>query len=114
MCGEETALIESLDGRRGFPPLKPPYPGTAGLWGRPMVVNNVETLAAIPAIIRKGGAWYKTLGTADTPGTKLYHVIGQVASPQVLETPVGLSLRELIEKNGARCAPYMTPLSQPW
>lgn len=97
ICGEETALIESLEGRRGFPRLKPPYPGTAGLWGKPTVVNNVETLANLPAIIRRGGSWYKSLGTPDTPGTKIYQVIGQVASPQVLEAPVGITLRELIQ-----------------
>ena len=96
ICGEETALIESIEGKRGYPRLKPPFPGVSGLWGCPTVVNNVETLASVPAIINRGGAWYKSLGTADTPGTKIYQVIGQVQTPQIVEAPVGLSLRELI------------------
>ena len=105
ICGEETALIESIEGKRGYPRLKPPFPGVAGLWGRPTVVNNVETLASIPAIINRGGAWYKGLGTPDTPGTKLYQVIGQVNTPQIVEAPVGLTLRELIDTYGGGLLP---------
>jgi NADH:ubiquinone oxidoreductase subunit F (NADH-binding)/NADH:ubiquinone oxidoreductase subunit E len=100
VCGEETALIESLEGKRGFPRLKPPFPGVSGLLGKPTVVNNVETLAALPAIIARGGDWYRSLGTEDTPGTKIYQVIGQVNAPQIVETPVGLTLRELIDTYG--------------
>ncbi len=100
VCGEETALIESLEGRRGFPRLKPPYPGVSGLLGKPTIVNNVETLAAVPAIISRGGAWYKSLGTEDTPGTKIYQIIGHVRTPQLVEAPVGMTLRELIETYG--------------
>ena len=100
VCGEETALIESLEGKRGFPRLKPPFPGVVGLQGQPTVVNNVETLAAVPAIIARGGEWYRSLGTEDTPGTKIYQIIGQVKTPQIVEAPVGLTLRELIDTYG--------------
>jgi NADH-quinone oxidoreductase F subunit len=100
ICGEETALIESIEGKRGYPRLKPPFPGVAGLWGRPTIVNNVETLASVPAIISRGGAWYKSLGTPDTPGTKIYQVIGHVKTPQIVEAPVGMTLRELIDTYG--------------
>ena len=105
ICGEETALIESIEGKRGYPRLKPPFPGVSGLWGCPTVVNNVETLASVPAIINRGGAWYKSLGTADTPGTKIYQVIGQVQTPQIVEAPVGLTLRELIDTYGGGLLP---------
>ena len=100
VCGEETALIESLEGKRGFPRLKPPYPGVIGLMGKPTIVNNVETLAAVPAIIARGGEWYRSLGTEDTPGTKIYQIIGHVRTPQLVEAPVGMTLRELIETYG--------------
>lgn len=105
ICGEETALIESIEGKRGYPRLKPPFPGVSGLWGCPTVVNNVETLASIPAIINRGGAWYKSLGTTDTPGTKIYQVIGQVHTPRIVEAPVGLTLRELIHTYGGGLLP---------
>lgn len=108
VCGEETALIESIEGKHGYPRLKPPFPGTVGLWGQPTVVNNVETLASLPAIIARGGAWYKSLGTADTPGTKIYQIIGQVMTPQLVEAPVGLTLRELIEVYGGGLKPGRT------
>jgi NADH-quinone oxidoreductase subunit F len=75
ICGEETALIESIEGKRGYPRLKPPFPGVAGLRGCPTIVNNVETLASVPAIITRGGAWYKALGTPDTSGIKIYQII---------------------------------------
>ena len=100
VCGEETALIESLEGKRGFPRLKPPYPGVSGLLGQPTVVNNVETLAAVPVIIARGGEWYRSLGTEDTPGTKIYQIIGHVKTPQIVEAPVGMTLRELIDTYG--------------
>jgi len=105
ICGEETALIESVEGKRGYPRLKPPFPGVAGLWGKPTVVNNVETLASVPAIISRGGAWYKDLGTADTSGTKIYQIIGHVQTPQIVEAPVGMTLRELIETYGGGLRP---------
>jgi NADH-quinone oxidoreductase subunit F len=100
VCGEETALIESLEGKRGFPRLKPPFPGVSGLLGKPTIVNNVETLAAVPAIIARGGEWYRSLGTEDTAGTKIYQVIGHVRTPQLVEAPVGMTLRELIDTYG--------------
>ena len=100
ICGEETALIESIEGKRGYPRMKPPFPGVAGLWGQPTIVNNVETLASVPAIVAKGGAWYKGLGTADTSGTKIYQIIGHVATPQICEVPAGITLRELIDTYG--------------
>jgi NADH-quinone oxidoreductase subunit F len=100
ICGEETALIESIEGKRGYPRLKPPFPGVAGLWGCPTIVNNVETLASVPAIINRGGAWYKALGTQDTSGTKIYQIIGHVKTPQIVEAPVGMPLRELIDSYG--------------
>jgi NADH:ubiquinone oxidoreductase subunit F (NADH-binding)/NADH:ubiquinone oxidoreductase subunit E len=100
ICGEETALIESIEGKRGYPRMKPPFPGVAGLWGQPTIVNNVETLASIPAIVAKGGAWYKGLGTADTSGTKIYQIIGHVATPQICEVPAGITLKELIDTYG--------------
>jgi NADH-quinone oxidoreductase subunit F len=100
ICGEETALIESIEGKRGYPRAKPPFPGIAGLWNKPSIVNNVESLAAVPAILAKGGEWYKSLGTADTTGTKIYQVIGHVKTPQIVEVPAGITLRELIDTYG--------------
>jgi NADH:ubiquinone oxidoreductase subunit F (NADH-binding)/NADH:ubiquinone oxidoreductase subunit E len=105
ICGEETALLESIEGKRGYPRLKPPFPGVVGLWGLPTVVNNVETLASVPAIIKRGAAWYKSLGTPDTPGTKIYQIIGQVKTPQIVEALVGLTLKELIHTYGEGLLP---------
>jgi NADH-quinone oxidoreductase subunit F len=105
ICGEETALIESIEGKRGYPRMKPPFPGVAGLWKQPTIVNNVETLASVPAIIGKGGAWYKSLGTADTSGTKIYQIIGHVKTPQVVEVPAGITLRALIDNYGGGLRP---------
>ncbi|HRV92668.1 MAG TPA: NAD(P)H-dependent oxidoreductase subunit E [Anaerolineae bacterium] len=96
VCGEETALMEAIEGKRGFPRLRPPYPTTHGLWGRPTVINNVETLAKVPSIIFHGGAWYSTLGTADSAGTKLFAVSGSVRRPGVYEIPFGVTLRQLV------------------
>ena len=101
ICGEETALIESIEGKRGYPRAKPPFPGIAGLWNKPSIVNNVESLAAVPAILAKGGEWYKSLGTADTTGTKIYQVLGHVKTPQIVEVPAGITLRELIDTYGS-------------
>jgi NADH-quinone oxidoreductase subunit F len=96
VCGEETALMESIEGKRGFPRLRPPFPTTHGLWGRPTVINNVETLSKVPPIIMHGAAWYSTLGTADSAGTKLFSVSGSVRRPGVYEVPFGVPLRHLI------------------
>ena len=97
ICGEETALLESIEGRKGRPRLKPPFPALKGLFDGPTVINNVETLAAIPAIIEKGGEWYAALGTPKSGGTKLFSVCGAVNKPGVYELPLGTPLRELIE-----------------
>ncbi|MEN6368636.1 MAG: NADP oxidoreductase, partial [Thermotogota bacterium] len=79
VCGEETALIESIEGKRGYPRLKPPYPGAVGLWAHPTVVNNVETLANVPPIVVRGAAWFRSFGTPSCPGTKVYTILGHVA-----------------------------------
>lgn len=96
VCGEETALLESLEGKRGEPRSRPPYPVTHGLWDKPTVVNNVETLANIPAIIRHGAEWYKSFGTPSSPGTKVYTIMGNVNFSGVIEVPMGITLREAI------------------
>ena len=96
ICGEETALIESIEGNRGEPRSRPPYPTTAGLWQKPTAVNNVETLANIPAIIRNGAAWYKAIGTPSSPGTKVYTILGNVNVTGLIEVPMGITLREVI------------------
>ena len=97
ICGEETALMESIEGKRGFPRLKPPFPTTSGLWGRPTAINNVETLAKVPPIILYGASWYGSLGTPDSAGTKLFAVSGSVRRPGVYEVPFGAPLRHLID-----------------
>ncbi len=96
VCGEETALMESIEGKRGFPRLRPPFPTTAGLWGRPTVINNVETLAKVPSIVMHGPRWYSDLGTAASAGTKLFAVSGSVVRSGVYEVPFGVPLRHLI------------------
>lgn len=96
ICGEETALIESLEGRRGEPRLRPPYPAESGFRGMPTVVNNVETLATCAAILAHGSSYYRSLGTTESPGTRLFTLLGHVKSPGLVELPLGLSLRSLI------------------
>jgi NADP-reducing hydrogenase subunit HndC len=96
ICGEETALIESIEGNRGEPRSRPPYPTTVGLWQKPTLVNNVETLANIPAIIRNGPEWYKSIGTPSSPGTKVYTILGNVNVTGLIEVPMGITLREVI------------------
>jgi NADP-reducing hydrogenase subunit HndC len=96
ICGEETALIESIEGKRGEPRARPPYPTTNGLWDMPTLVNNVETLANIPAILRHGAAWYRSFGTPSSPGTKVYTVLGNVEVSGLIEVPMGITLREVI------------------
>ena len=96
VCGEETALIESLEGKRGHPRIKPPYPVTEGLWGKPTVVNNVETLANVPEIIKNGADWFRGYGTEKCPGTKVYTIIGNVATPGLIEAEMGTTLRDII------------------
>ncbi len=96
ICGEETALIESIEGKRGEPRPRPPYPTTNGLWGKPTLVNNVETLANVPAIIRNGAKWYRSFGTPSSPGTKVYTILGNVNVTGLIEVPMGITLREVI------------------
>lgn len=96
ICGEETALFESIEGRRGLPRLKPPFPTTHGLFGQPTAINNVETLCNVPSIIRGGAAQYRELGTEKSPGTKLFCLSGDVARPGLYEIPFGASLRHLL------------------
>ena len=97
ICGEETALIESIEGKRGLPRLKPPFPAVVGVFGCPTVVNNVETLACVPHIIEHGGAWFAKIGTERSTGTKLFCVSGHVERPGVYEAPMGITFREIID-----------------
>jgi NADH-quinone oxidoreductase subunit F len=96
ICGEETGLIESLEGKRAYPRVKPPFPATHGVFGSPTIVNNVETLACVPPIVARGPQWFKSIGPEKSPGPKLFCVSGHVAKPGVFELPMGVSLRELI------------------
>jgi NADH:ubiquinone oxidoreductase subunit F (NADH-binding) len=100
VCGEETALIESMEGNRGTPRNKPPYPGQKGYLQHPTVVNNVETIANVPAIIMNGAEWYKNIGTVECPGTKVYTILGDVSVPGLCEVEMGTSLRTIINKYG--------------
>jgi NADH:ubiquinone oxidoreductase subunit F (NADH-binding) len=99
ICGEETALLESIEGRRGMPRLKPPFPTEHGLFGRPTLIHNVETLCCLPAIVERGGAWFRGLGRSEA-GTKLYCVSGHVGAPGVYELPLGVTLDELVKVAG--------------
>jgi NADH-quinone oxidoreductase subunit F len=96
ICGEETGLLSSLEGKKGWPKIKPPFPAVKGAFGQPTIVNNVETLAAVPHIINRGPEWFASLGTATQGGTRLYSVSGHVARPGVVEAPVSITLRQLI------------------
>ena len=100
ICGEETALIESLEGKRGEPRTRPPYPPTYGYHGLPTLVNNVESFAAVPAIILNGADWYRSLSAAKIPGTKIYMLLGHINRPGLFEAPFGLTLRQIIEDYG--------------
>ena len=96
ICGEETALLESIEGKRGEPRQKPPYPTTYGLWGKPTLINNVETLGNIPPIIQNGAEWFRAQGTPSSPGTKVYTILGNVNKTGLMEVPMGITLREVI------------------
>lgn len=100
ICGEETALFESIEGKRGFPRIKPPFPTTHGLFNKPTVINNVETLCNVPLILQHGAAEYRKIGTEKSPGPKLFCLSGDVARPGVYEIPFGVTLRELLEMAG--------------
>lgn len=99
ICGEETALLESLEGKKGQPRLKPPFPAAVGLWGCPTTVNNVETIAVVPTILRRGVSWWKSLGRPKNTGTKIFSISGHVNKPCNVEEEMGIPLRELIEKH---------------
>jgi NADH-quinone oxidoreductase subunit F len=100
ICGEETALLDSLEGFRGQPRLRPPFPAIAGLYARPTVVNNVESIASVPAIIANGAEWYQAMGTEKSKGTTLYSLSGHVTNPGQFEAPLGITLREILELAG--------------
>ena len=99
ICGEETALLESLEGKKGQPRLKPPFPANSGLYGAPTTVNNIESIAVVPTILRRGGAWFAGIGRPNNTGTKLYQISGHVERPCVVEEEMGITARELIEKH---------------
>ena len=96
VCGEETALIASIEGKRGMPNPRPPYPANKGLWGKPTVINNVETLANVPVIILRGAEWFRSFGTLTSPGTKTFALAGKVKNTGLVEVPMGITIRELV------------------
>ncbi|TVV75186.1 NADH-quinone oxidoreductase subunit NuoF [Sphingomonas solaris] len=100
ICGEETAQIESIEGKKGQPRLKPPFPAGVGLYGCPTTVNNVESIAVVPTILRRGPAWFAGIGRAGNVGTKLFQLSGHVNTPCVVEEAMGISFRELVDKHG--------------
>ena len=100
VCGEETALIESIEGKSGRPRLKPPYPPVSGLYDKPTVVNNVETFACVPPIVDKGASWFKSIGTQSSPGTKVFSLCGNLVKRGIVEVPMGTSVRDLVHKFG--------------
>ena len=100
ICGEETALLESLEGKKGQPRLKPPFPANVGLYGCPTTVNNVESIAVAPTILRRGAAWFASIGRPNNVGTKLFGISGHVNTPCIVEEAMGIPFKELIEKHG--------------
>ena len=100
VCGEETALIASIEGGRGTPRPRPPYPAQSGLWDKPTLINNVETFASVPAILRQGGDWYASIGTKKSKGTKVFALTGKVQNVGLIEVPMGMTLREIIFEIG--------------
>jgi len=100
VCGEETSLLQSIEGEPPEPRQRPPYPAQAGLWGQPTVINNVETLANVPVIIDRGAAWFSSIGTATSKGTKIFSLVGKVNNSGLIEVPMGLTLREIVEDVG--------------
>jgi NADH-quinone oxidoreductase subunit F len=100
ICGEETALLESLEGKRGQPRVRPPFPPAVGLYGKPTIINNVETFTNVPMILANGAEWHKSIGTADSPGVKIFSLSGRVRKPGNYELPLGTTFRDLIYKYG--------------
>jgi NADH-quinone oxidoreductase subunit F len=105
VCGEETALIASIEGRRGMPRTRPPYPAVAGLWGKPTNINNVETWANVPPIVLRGGEWFSSMGTEGSKGTKVFSLAGKLANTGLVEVPMGITLRDLVFGVGGGMAP---------
>ena len=114
VCGEETALIASIEGKRGTPRPRPPYPAEFGLWGHPTLINNVETFANVPSILRNGGDWYAGIGTANSKGTKVFALAGSIQNTGILEVPMGITLNEIVfdmgggVPNGKQCKAVQT------
>ncbi|MGB9598129.1 MAG: NADH-ubiquinone oxidoreductase-F iron-sulfur binding region domain-containing protein, partial [Candidatus Poribacteria bacterium] len=104
ICGEETAMLESIEGRRGMPRLRPPYPAESGLWGKPTLINNVESYAIVPWIIKNGSEVFNSLGTKDSKGTKVFALAGKVARGGLIEVPMGITIREIVEEIGGGVA----------
>ena len=104
VCGEETALLQSIEGKRGMPQPRPPFPAVKGLWGKPTVINNVETWANIPVIITKGGNWFSKIGTPDSRGTKVFALTGKIRNSGLVEVPMGTTLREIVYDIGGGIA----------
>ncbi len=104
VCGEETALIHSIEGERGQPRVRPPYPTDSGLWGKPTVINNVETFANLPVILNFGADWFRRLGTPDSGGTKVFALAGKITHTGLVEVPMGTSLREIVYEIGGGVA----------
>ena len=103
VCGEETALIHSIEGQRGMPRMRPPYPSVHGLWGCPTNINNVETYCSVPSILLQGPGWFAGLGTARSGGTKAFALTGAIKNSGLVEVPLGMALRELIGDIGGGC-----------
>ncbi len=99
ICGEESALMESLEGKKGFPRLKPPFPAQSGLYGCPTTINNVESIAVVPSILKRGASWFSSIGRPNNTGTKIFCISGHVHKPCNVEESMGISLKELIEKH---------------
>ncbi|MEI7900021.1 MAG: NAD(P)H-dependent oxidoreductase subunit E [bacterium] len=108
VCGEETALIRSLEGARGMPRLRPPYPAQRGLWGRPTLINNCETFASVPWIMRNGAVRFRAIGTARSAGTKVFSLTGKIRHGGLIEVPMGMPLREIVEQIGGGIAGDLT------
>ena len=106
ICGEETGLINSLEGKKGMPRIKPPFPAVVGLFGCPTVVNNVETLAFVPPIIENGADWFLKMGSPKNPGTRFMSVSGHIVKPGVYELPMGISCRDIIFNHAGGYAPW--------
>ncbi len=100
VCGEETSLLRSIEGAIPEPRQRPPFPAQSGLWGQPTVINNVETLANVPAIVRQGAAWFRGIGTATSAGTKIFSLVGKITNSGLIEVPMGITLREIVEEIG--------------